>query len=128
MGRDAALAQTLLKQNRRASPGARARLLLAMGMAWFFIGRLQQASDALRQALALFRKQGDHFYQITTAIYLTPCALYQGDFRLARETVDRGLEANAAIPDEAGGHAALFLVSAMTSLFAGDFAEAQKQP
>ena len=31
MGRDAALAQALLKQNRRASPGARARLLLAMG-------------------------------------------------------------------------------------------------
>ena len=34
-----------------ASPGARARLLLAMGTAWFFIGRLQQASDALVQAL-----------------------------------------------------------------------------
>ena len=127
MGRDAALAQALLKQNRRASPGARARLLLAMGMAWFFIGRLQQASDALRQALALFRKQGDHFYHITTAIYLTPCALYQGDFLLARETVAKGLEANASIPDEAGGHAALLLVAAMTSLFAGDFAEAQKR-
>ncbi len=127
MGRDAALAQALLKQNRRASTGARARLLLAMGMAWFFIGRLQQASDALRQALALFRRQGDHFYHITTAIYLTPCALYQGDFLLARETVAKGLEANAAIPDEAGGHAALLLVSAMTSLFAGDFAEAQKR-
>jgi ATP/maltotriose-dependent transcriptional regulator MalT/DNA-binding SARP family transcriptional activator len=127
MGRDAALAQTLLKQNRRASPGARARLLLAMGMAWFFIGRLQQASDALRQALDLFRKLGDHFYHVTTAIYLTPCALYQGDFPLARETVSKGLEANASIPDEAGGHAALLLVAAMTSLFAGDFAEAQKR-
>jgi len=127
MGRDAALAQTLLKQNQRASMGARARLLLAMGMAWFFIGRLQQASDALRKALDLFRKQGDHFYHVTTAIYLTPCALYQGDFPLARETVRKGLEANAAIPDEAGGHAALLLVAAMTSLFEGDFAEAQKR-
>ena len=127
MGRDAALAQALLKQNRRASPGARARLLLAMGMAWFFIGRLQQASDALRQALDLFRKQGDHFYQITTAIYLTPCALYQGDFRLAGETVNKGLETSASIPDEAGGHAALLLVAAMTSLFAGDFAGARKR-
>ncbi len=127
MGRDAALARTLLKQNRRASPGARARLLLAMGMAWFFIGRLQLASDALRQALDLFRKQGDHFYQITTAVYLTPCALYQGDFRLAGETVGKGLDAGASIPDEAGGHAALMLVAAMTSLFAGDFAEAQKR-
>ncbi len=126
MGRDAALAQALLKQNRRASPGARARLLLAMGMAWFFIGRLQQASDALRQALDLFRKQGDHFYLITTAIYLTPCALYQGDLLLARETVGKGFEANASIPDEAGGHAALLLVAAMTSLFAGDFAESRK--
>ncbi len=127
MGRDATLAQALLKQNQRASVGARARLLLTMGMAWFFIGRLQQASDALRQALDLFRKQGDHFYQITTAIYLTPCALYQGDFSLARQTVNRGLEANASIPDEAGGHAALLLVAAMTSLFAGDFVEAQKR-
>ncbi len=127
MGRDAALAQALLKQSRRASPGARARLLLAMGMAWFFIGRLQQASEALRQALELFRKQGDHFYQITTAIYLTPCALYQGDFRLARDAVRKGLEAHTAIPDEAGGRAALFLVAAMTALFEGDFAEAQQQ-
>jgi DNA-binding SARP family transcriptional activator len=127
MGRDATLAQALLKQSRRASPGARARLLLAMGMAWFFIGRLRPASDALRQALELFRKQGDHFYQITTAVYLTPCALYQGDFQLAGETVRKGLEANASISDEAGGHAALLLVAAMTSLFAGDFDEAQKR-
>jgi len=127
MGRDAALAQALLKQSRRASPGARARLLLAMGMAWFFIGRLQQASEALRQALELFRKQGDPFYQITTAIYLTPCALYQGDFRLARDAVRKGVEAHTAIPDEAGGRAALFLVAAMTALFEGDFAEAQQQ-
>jgi LuxR family maltose regulon positive regulatory protein len=127
MGRDAALARALLKQSRRASPGARARLLLAMGMAWFFIGRLQQASEALRQALELFRKKGDPFYQITTSIYLTPCALYQGDFRLARDTVRKGIEAHTAIPDEAGGRAALFLVAAMTALFAGDFADAQEQ-
>ncbi len=126
IGRDAVLAEKLLAQNRRASPGARARLLLAMGMAWFFIGRLQQASDSLRQALDLFGKQGDHFYQITSAIYLTPCALYRGDFHLARDAVRKGNEAHASIPDEAGCRAALSLVTAMTSLFSGDFVESQK--
>jgi ATP/maltotriose-dependent transcriptional regulator MalT/DNA-binding SARP family transcriptional activator len=127
MGRDAALAQTLLKQNQRAAPGARARLLLAMGMAWFFLGKLQQSSEALKRAFDLFQKQGDHFYQITTAIYLTPCALYQGDFKLARNIVQKGFEANASISDEAGGRAALFLVAAMNSLFEGNFTEAQER-
>lgn len=127
MGRDATLAQTLLKRNQRAAPGARARLLLAMGMAWFFLGRLQQASDALRQAFDLFLKQEDYFYQITSALYLTPCALYQGDFELARDIVRKGFAANASIDDEAGGRAALFLVAAMTSLFEGNFSEAQER-
>jgi len=126
MGLAAARAQTLLKGSGRESPEARARLLLAMGMAWFFIGRLRQGSDALRQALDQFRKKGDHFYQITCAIYLTPCALYQGDFSLAKEAVRKGFEAQAALPDESGGRAALFLVKAMTALFEGNFGEAQE--
>jgi ATP/maltotriose-dependent transcriptional regulator MalT/DNA-binding SARP family transcriptional activator len=126
MARAAAMAQKLLAQGSRTAPGARAKLLLAMGMAWFFIGRLQQGSTALRQALDLFRKQGDRFYQMTSAIYLTPCALYQGDFSLARLAVREGFEAQATLPDETGGRAALFLVAAMSSLFEGDLPAAQE--
>jgi len=125
MERAAARAQALLLQNKQGSPAARARLLLATGTAWFFIGKLQHGTDALSQALDLFRKQGDRFYQITTALYLTPCALYQGDFMLAREAVRKGLEAQAAIPDEGGNLAALHLTKAMAALFEGKFAEAQ---
>jgi len=126
MGRSATLANTLLRQNRRGPSEARARLLLATGMAWFFTGKLQEGTQALRQALELFRKQGDHFYQITCAIYLTPCALYQGEFQLARDSVQQGFEAHAAIPDETGGRAALYLVKAMTFLFEGNFNEARE--
>ncbi len=124
MGRTAARAHALLGRSRKDTRDSSARLLLATGMAWFFIGRLGQGADALRQALDLFRKQGDHFSQITCAIYLIPCALYQGDFPLAREAVKRGFEASDAIPEETGGRAALFLTKAMTCLFEGNFAEA----
>jgi ATP/maltotriose-dependent transcriptional regulator MalT len=126
MGRTAARAHALLGRSRKVSRESRARLLLAAGMAWFFIGRLEQGADALRQALDLFRKQGDHFYQITCAIYLIPCALYQGDFPLAREAVGKGFEASDAIPEETGGRAALFLTKAMACLFEGNFAEAEQ--
>ena len=126
MEKAAALANLLLGDSRRASPNARARLLLAMGMAWFFTGRLGKSRESLLQALDLFGKQEDAFYQITCAVYLTPCALYQGDFRLARETLQRGFEAHKAIPDEIGGKAGLLLTKAMTALFEGNFAEAQE--
>lgn len=125
MGRTAARAHALLARGGKDTRESRARLLLATGMAWFFIGRLERGADALRQALDLFRKQGDHFYQITCAIYLIPCALYQGDFPLAREAVKKGFEASDVIPEETGGRAALFLTRAMTCLFEGNFAEAQ---
>ncbi|MEK6742977.1 MAG: BTAD domain-containing putative transcriptional regulator [Nitrospirota bacterium] len=125
MGRTAALAHALLGRSGRGSREAKARLLLAIGMAWFFIGRLEQGASALRQALELFRKQGNHFYQITSAIYLIPCALYQGDFPLAQEAVKRGFEASEMIPEETGGRAALFLTRAMAGLFQGNFSEAQ---
>jgi DNA-binding SARP family transcriptional activator/predicted negative regulator of RcsB-dependent stress response len=95
-------------------------------MAWFFTGRLEQGAQALMQALALFRKQGDHFSQVTCAIYLIPCALYQGDLRLARGTVLAGLAASDAIPEETGGRTALYLTRAMTALFEGNFREAEQ--
>jgi LuxR family maltose regulon positive regulatory protein len=126
MGRSAAQATLLLKQVRRGSTEERARLLLATGMAWFFTGRLRQSAEALKQSLMLFRKQGNHFYQITCALYLIPCALYQGDFRLAGNTVRSGLEASDAIPEETGGRTALFLTRAMTALFEGNFTEAEQ--
>lgn len=125
MDRAAATASALLKQGKKESGEARARLLLAMGMAYFFIGRLAQGVEALRQALELFRKTGDHFYQIHSAIYLAPCSIYFGDFRLAREAVNKGFEALKSIPDETGGEAALHMALAMTALFEGSFVEAQ---
>jgi ATP/maltotriose-dependent transcriptional regulator MalT/DNA-binding SARP family transcriptional activator len=126
MGRTAAQANKLLKRCGRGAPRERARLLLAAGMAWFFTGRLRQSTAALQQALALFRRQNDRFSQVTCAIYLTPCALYQGDFRLAREAVSAGLEASDGIPEETGGRTALLLTRAMTALFEGNFAEAEE--
>jgi LuxR family maltose regulon positive regulatory protein len=126
MSRLATMAQTLLDKRRRESPEERARLFLATGMAWFFIGRLERSMEALKRALELFRKQKDHFSQIASAIYLIPCALYSGDFALARESVRRGFEAYARIPDETGGQAALLLTKAMTALFEGNLAEAQE--
>lgn len=127
MARAAETARALLRRPTRESAGARARLLLAAGMAWFFIGKLKHGSEALKEALEQFRKQGDHYYLITSAVYLTPCALYQGDFPLARDAVRKGLEANNAIGDDSGGRAALMLVAAMTALFEGNFAEAQER-
>ena len=125
MERAAALAHRLLQGNRRAPRNARAKLLLAMGMAWFFTGRLAKSRDSLLQALELFAEQADVFYQITCAVYLTPCALYLGDFGLARETLQRGFEAHKAMPGEIGGKAGLLLTRAMTALFEGNFAEAR---
>jgi DNA-binding SARP family transcriptional activator len=126
MERAAATANTLLKQGSRGSADARARLLLAIGTAYFFVGRLSQGVEALKQALELFRKIGNHFYQVHSAIYLAPCSIYFGDFRLAREAVRKGFEAHKSIPDEAGGEAALYMAQAMTALFEGSFAEAQE--
>ncbi len=126
MERAAATANTLLKQGGKGSTDARARLLLAIGTAYFFVGRLSQGIEALQQALELFRKIGDHFYQIHSAIYLAPCSIYHGDFRLAREAVRKGFEALKSIPDETGGEAALHMAQAMTALFEGSFAEAQE--
>jgi len=126
MERTAGFAQKLLKQEQRVPPGLRARLLLTMGMAWFFMGKLPQGAAALARALELFRKQGDHFYQVTCVIYLTPCALYQGEFRIARAALAKGFEAIAALPDAADNRAALYLTKAMASLFEGDFNSAQE--
>lgn len=126
MARAATQAETLLDQSRGLSADTKARLLLSMGIAWFFIGKLEAGAEALSQALTLFRKLGDPFYQITCAIYLAPCALYQGDFSQAREALRIGFEADAAIQDEAGGRAALYLTKAMTALFEGNFIEAQE--
>jgi ATP/maltotriose-dependent transcriptional regulator MalT len=126
MGRTAMLAQALLKRTNHVSSAAQARLLLAMGMAWFFIGKLEQATESLTQAHDIFAKQNDPVSRITSVLYLAPSALYQGDFRLAREALRKGFEAHAAVPDERGSHAALLLIQAMTALFEGKFAEAQE--
>ncbi len=126
MEQAATLAGRLLGRNSRAAAPARARLLLAMGMAWFFTGSLAKSRESLLQALALFNRQGDAFFQVTCALYLTPCALYQGDFRLARETLRRGFDAHKTIPDEAGGLAGLYLTQAMAALFEGRFSEARQ--
>ena len=127
MERAAARATALLKESKRESVPARARLLVAYGMACFFIGKLKQGAEALHQALELFRKMGDHFYQIQSAIYLAPCAIYYADFRLAREAVRKGFEALRSIPDETGGEAALNMAQAMTAMFEGKFSEAQER-
>ena len=126
MERAAAMASALLKQGKKESAEARARLLLALGTAYFFVGKLSRGVEALQQALELFRKIGDHFYQIHSAIYLAPCSIYLGDFRLAREAVRKGFEAHKSIPDETGGEAALTMAQAMTALFEGNFDEAQE--
>lgn len=125
MERAAGTAMSLIKQTGRRAPVMRARLLLALGSAAFFIGRLRQGSDALFKALDLFKKTGDFFYQIHSAIYLAPCSIYQGDFNRAREAIRKGADALASIPDEKGGEAALSMARAMTALFEGKFAEAQ---
>ncbi len=126
MARAARKATALLTQARRSSPEARARLLLALGTACFFIGRLRQGTRALVEALELFKKIDNHFYRIHSAIYLAPCAIYAGDMRLARDAVEQGFEALSSIPDETGGEAALYMAKAMTALFEGSFEEAQR--
>lgn len=119
----ASRARTLLRQ--RAAARQDARLRLALGMAWFFTGRLRDGADELQQAMDLFAARGDPFSQVTCAIYLAPCALYHGDFPLARLAVSRGSAALEELPGETGGRAALFLIRAMTALFEGNFAEAR---
>jgi ATP/maltotriose-dependent transcriptional regulator MalT len=126
MGQAAAAASALLKRRNRASPAIQARLALAIGTAFFFIGRLRQGADYLRQALELFRRIGDHFYQIQSASYLTPCSIYHGDFAGARSAVRLGFEALRSIPHETGGEAALHMAQAMTALFEGRFGEAEE--
>jgi DNA-binding SARP family transcriptional activator len=126
MERAARQARFLLGRSRRQPVELRARLLLALGTAWFFIGRLQRGADALQHALDLFRSRNNHFSQLSCAVYLAPCALYQGDFRLARDAVRRGFEALRAIPDESGGEAALYLVRSMSALFEGLFGDARE--
>jgi DNA-binding SARP family transcriptional activator len=125
MGRTVVLAQALLKRTGRVSPAARARLLLAMGMAWFFIGKLEESTRSLTQAHDLFSEQNDPISRITSVLYLVPSALYQGDLRTAREALRKGFEAHAAVTDERGSHAALLLIQAMTALFEGKFGEAE---
>ncbi len=126
MERALAQAGRLLRRRRREASATRAALLQAVGMASFFTGRLRQGIETLRAALELFHSVGDHFSVITCSIYLTPCALYHGDFALAREAVQRGFEARRASSDEPGGEAALLLVQAMIRLFQGDFTGAKE--
>lgn len=122
----AAAALSLLKRQKRASGAVQARLALAIGTAFFFIGRLREGTEYLRQALELFRKSGDHFYQIQSAIYLAPCSVYHGDFSGSRAAIRRGFDALKSIPHEAGGEAALHMAQTMTSLFEGRFGEAEE--
>ncbi|MGE5172782.1 MAG: BTAD domain-containing putative transcriptional regulator [Betaproteobacteria bacterium] len=126
MERAAASASALLKRQHRASLAIQARLALAIGTAFFFIGRLRQGDDYLRRALELFRRTGDHFYQIQSAIYLAPCSIYHGDFAGSRAAIRRGFEALKSIPHETGGEAALHMAQAMTALFEGRFGEAEE--
>jgi len=126
MGRTVLLARAFLTRTTRVSTAARARLLLAMGMAWFFIGKLEEATGSLTQAQDIFSKQNDPVSRITCVLYLVPSALYQGDFRLAREALRKGFEAHASIPEDTGSLAALMLIQAMTALFEGNFFEAQE--
>ncbi len=126
MARAAAEAQSILNRRGRVSGGARARLLLALGTACFFGGRLEEGARALQEALDAFGRAGDPYHQIQSAMYLAPCALYQGNFPLARDAVRRGFEAHATLPDETGGGAALFVAQALCELFEGNFDQAQK--
>ncbi len=126
MERAVSMASSILKKDSGETGEAKARLMLALGIAYFFIGKLRQGSDALQAALYSFAKIKDYFYQIHSAIYLAPCSIYMGDFGQAREAVRLGFEALKCIPEEAGGEAALYMAQAMTALFEGSFAEAQE--
>lgn len=125
MEQAAATASALLQRQKRASPAVKARLSLAIGTAFFFIGRLRQGAEHLQRALELFRKTGDHFYQIQSAIYLAPCSIYHADFARARMAVKLGFDALRSIPNEAGGEAALHMAQAMTALFEGRLKDAE---
>jgi LuxR family maltose regulon positive regulatory protein len=107
-------ALSLLKRHKRASQAVRARLALAIGTAFFFIGRLREGTEYLRTAVEQFRRIGDYFYQIQSAIYLAPCSVYHGDFSGSRAAIRRGFEALKYIPHETGGEAALHMAQAMT--------------
>jgi ATP/maltotriose-dependent transcriptional regulator MalT len=126
MAQAAAEAAPLLKRQTGASPEARARLALAIGMAFFFIGRLRLGTEYLRRSFELFQKSGDYFFQIQSAIYLAPCSIYHGDFAGSRAAIRRGFEALKSIPHETGGEAGLHMAQAMTALFEGLFTEAQE--
>lgn len=126
MAKAASAAEALLRTAGKRSPEARARLLLAIGTTWFFLGRLRQGAESLQEALSLFIAIQDNYLQIHTAIYLAPCAIYLGDFPLARTAVAKGFQALKAIPDETGGEAALHMAQTMTALFEGRFSEAQQ--
>lgn len=126
MERAVVRARSLLRKRSRGSRGAQAALLQAVGTASFFTGNLQQGIDALRKAMNLYRSIDDRFSEITCAIYLTPCALYSGDFALAREALRRGFEVQHSAPDEPGGESALHLAKAMADLFEGKFAAAKE--
>ncbi len=125
MERAASRARELLRSGPRLARSDRARLLLALGTASCFTGRLDQGIEALQQARELFRSLQDPFHQVTCAVYLTPCSLYRGEFRRAQEAVRRGFEAQRSLPEEPGGEAALLLAQAMTELFLGNFGSAQ---
>ncbi len=125
MERAAGKARTVLRSRKTLSRISKARLLLALGTAFFFTGRLGPATAALRDAMTLFRTLGDRFHEVSSAVYLAPCALYAGDFPVARDAIRRGFEAQRSIGDEPGGEAALHLVQAMTELFDGNFPEAR---
>ena len=126
MGRTALLAQAFLERTSRLPAAARARLQLALGTAWFFIGKLEQATTSLLRAQDLFSEQNDPVSRIACVLYLVPSALYQGDFRLAREALQKGFEAHAAVPEEQESLAALLLIQAMTALFEGNFEETEE--
>jgi ATP/maltotriose-dependent transcriptional regulator MalT/DNA-binding SARP family transcriptional activator len=120
----AASASALLRRRSREAAEARPRLQLALGTAYFFLGKLRRGAASLQEALRAFSRTLDFYHQIQCAIYLAPCAIYLGDFRLAREAVRKGFEAHRSIPEEAGCEAALFMAQAMTALFEGQFDEA----
>jgi LuxR family maltose regulon positive regulatory protein len=126
MARTDAIAVSLLAGKEKISAEARARLLLARGTAAFFTGKLRQGADALEKALNEFSAQDDAYHQIQSAIYLAPCAIYLGDFGLARRAVQKGLDALREAPDEIGGEAALQMAQAMTALFEGKFSESRQ--
>lgn len=126
MEKAAAEASSLLKHQQRALPAVKARLSLAIGTAFFFIGRLREGAAHLQHANELFQKAGDHFYQIQSSIYLAPCSIYQADFSRARAAVTMGFEALRSIPHETGGEAALHMAQAMTALFEGKLKEAEE--